>query len=107
MITACDDNFWNGLLPRIHEGEVIPVVGPGAVTFGLGDELLYPALAQRLPNELDPPLVLETAPRDLQDVIDAQRAHEQPVERIYKRLHKMVEDPDLRPGATLAALAAV
>ena len=107
MITACDDVFWEELLPRIHEGEVIPVVGPGAVTFGLGDELLYPALAQRLPNELDPPLKFEKPPRDLQEVVDAQRAAEEPVERIYKRLHKMVEDPDLRPGATLAALAAV
>ncbi len=107
MITACDDNFWDELLPRIREGEVIPVVGPGAVTFGLGDELLYPALAKRLPNELDPPLTTEKPPRDLQEVIDAQRAHEQPVERIYKRLHKMVEDPDLRPGATLSALAAI
>ncbi|MGZ5019811.1 MAG: toll/interleukin-1 receptor domain-containing protein [Chthoniobacterales bacterium] len=107
MITACDDDFWDELLPRIKEGEVIPVVGPGAVTFGLGDELLYPALAQRLPNELDPPLKLENAPRDLQEVIDAQRAHEQPVERIYKRLHKLVEDPDLRPGVTLAALAEI
>ncbi|MGZ5023977.1 MAG: hypothetical protein ACXWBS_03845, partial [Chthoniobacterales bacterium] len=107
MITACDDDFWDELLPRIKEGEVIPVVGPGAVTFGLGDELLYPALAQRLPNELDPPLKLENAPRDLQEVIDAQRAQEQPVERIYKRLHKLVEDPDLRPGVTLAALAEI
>jgi hypothetical protein len=107
MITACDDDFWEELLPRIKEGEVIPVVGPGAVTFGLGDELLYPSLAQRLPNELDPPLKFEKPPRELQEVIDAQRAAEEPVERIYKRLHKMVVDPDLRPGATLAALAAV
>ena len=29
------------------------------------------------------------------------------MERIYKRLYKIVNDPDLRPGKTLAALAAI
>src|SRR4051794_28108099 len=93
--------FWNELLPRIAEGEIVPVVGPGAVTFGAGDELLYPWLAQRLPDELDPPLTSDKVVRDLQDVVDAQRAHGQPVDRIYKRLHRIVKDPDLRPGPTL------
>lgn len=102
-----DDTFWDELLPRIGEGEVVPVVGPGAVTFGRGNELLYPWLAQRLPGELDPPLVLELPPCDLQQVVDAQRTQVQPVDRIYKRLYKIVQDPDLRPGATLAALAAI
>src|SRR5688572_23508901 len=102
-----DDEFWDDLLPRIAEGEVVPLVGPGAVTFGSSNELLYPWLAQRLPAELDPPLSLAAVPRDLQDVVDAQRAHGQPVDRIYKRLYKIVKDPDLRPGATLAALAAI
>jgi hypothetical protein len=102
-----DEEFWNDLLPRIAEGEVIPVVGPGAVTFGAGNELLYPWLAARLPSELDPPLALAAPPRDLQEVVDAQRAAGQPVDRIYKRLHRIVREPDLRPGATLAALAAI
>ena len=48
MIDELDDAFWNDLVTRIGWGEVIPVVGPGAVTFGLGDELLFPWLAQRL-----------------------------------------------------------
>jgi|SRR6516225_2157051 len=42
MIDELDDAFWNDLVTRIGWGEVIPVVGPGAVTFGLGDELLFP-----------------------------------------------------------------
>src|SRR6266480_8150146 len=107
MDVGLDDAFWNDLLVRIGEGEVVPVVGPGAVTFGLGNELLYPWLAQRLPAELDPPLSFEQPPRDLQEVVDAQRAKGRRVERIYRHLHKIVEDPDLRPGATLAALGAI
>jgi len=102
-----DDAFWNALLPAIAEGEVVPIVGPGAVTFGMGNELLYPWLAQRLPAELDPPLAIEPPARELQAIVDAQRAAGQPVDRVYKRLHRLVRDPNLRPGATLAALAAI
>src|SRR5580704_7672278 len=107
MIAELDDAFWNDLLARIGEGEVVPVVGRGAVTFGSSDELLYPWLAQRLPIELDPPLTFEKPPLDLQEVVDAQRAKDQPIERIYRRLHRIVENPDLRPGVTLTALAAI
>ncbi len=105
MNAELDEAFWDELLCRISEGEIIPIIGPGAVTFGAGDELLYPWLAQRLPPELD--LTFEKPARDLQEVVDAQRAKNQPVERIYKRLYKIVNDPDLRPGKTLAALAAI
>ena len=59
-----DDSFWNKLLKRIQEKEVVPVVGPGAVTFGRGDHLLYPWLAQVLPGKLDLPLAAATTPRN-------------------------------------------
>jgi hypothetical protein len=32
-IAELDDAFWDELLTRIGEGEVMPLVGPGAVTF--------------------------------------------------------------------------
>ena len=107
MITELNDAFWDDLLARIGEGEVVALVGPAAVAFGLGDELLYPWLVHRLPAELDPPLIFKDTPRDLQEIVDAQRKRAHPSERIYKRLFKIVENPDLRPGATLAALAAI
>ena len=69
-----EDTFWDKLLRRIQEKEVVPLVGPGAVTFGDDDELLYPWLAQLLPGKLDLPLAATTTPRDLQEVVDAQRA---------------------------------
>jgi hypothetical protein len=107
MSPELDDAFWDDLLARIGEGEVVPLVGPGAVTFGPGNELLYPWLAQRLPAELDPPLTFENPPCDLQQVVDAQRAKGKPIERIYKHLYKIVANPDLRPGITLAALSVI
>jgi TIR domain len=104
---ALDAAFWEDLLVRIREGDIVPLVGPGAVTFGAGNELLYPWLAQRLSVDLRPPLAFERPPRNIQEVVYAQRAKGQPVDRIYRNLHRIVENPDLRPGVTLSALAAV
>jgi hypothetical protein len=42
MMDELNDDFWDDLLARIGEGEVVPLVGPGAVTFGLGDENAVP-----------------------------------------------------------------
>lgn len=107
MLCELDEAFWDDLLNRVEEGEIIPVVGPGAVTFGYGDEILYPWLAGRLASELTPRLQFENPPSDLQAVVDAQRRAGQPIDRIYRRLYRMVEDRELRPGPTLAALAAI
>src|ERR1043165_3310043 len=85
-----DDFFWDHLLTRIHENEVVPIVGRGVVTFGSDDQLLYPWLARRLPAELKPPLTFENPPRDLQQVVDAQRAANQRIERIYRLLSLIV-----------------
>jgi hypothetical protein len=97
ILCEFNDASWNDLLTRIAEGEVVTVVGRGAVTFGSSDELLYPQLAQHLPSELDPPLTFEKSPPDLQEVVDAQRANGRPIERIYKHLHRIVEKP--RPAS--------
>jgi hypothetical protein len=106
-MNSLDDAFWRELLTRMAEGEVVPIVGPSAVTFGAEDQLLYPSLVQRLSTALEPPLTFVRPPHALPDIVDAQRAIGQPVERIYKRLYHMVNEPDLRPGPTLATLAAV
>jgi hypothetical protein len=107
MLCELDEPFWEELLNRVEEGEVIPIVGPGAVTFGPGDEVLYPWLAGRLAVGLNPRLQFDNPPCDLEAVVDAQRRAGQPIDRIYRHLHRIVEDPALRPGPTLAALTAI
>ncbi len=107
MLTKLDDEFWDDLLIRIKEGEVIPVVGPGAVTFGGSDELLYPWLAQKLAAEIEPRLYFETPPRDLHEIVHAQRHAGQPADRIYRKLNGILSESVLRPGSTLAALAGI
>ena len=107
MLCELDEVFWDDLLNRVEEGEVIPIVGPGAVTFGPDDEVLYPWLAEKLAAELTPRLQFESPPPDLQAVVDAQRRVGQRIDRIYQHLYRIVQNPDLRPGPTLAALAAI
>jgi hypothetical protein len=46
------DDFWEDLLDFIEQGKVIPVIGEHAVTFGEGNEPLYPWLALELANRL-------------------------------------------------------
>src|SRR5207253_5582507 len=87
MLCELDEVFWDDLLNRVEEGEVIPIVGPGAVTFGHGDEILYPWLAGRLAAELTPRLQFDNPPSDLQAVVDAQRRAGQRIDRIYNHLH--------------------
>ena len=42
------DDFWEDLLDFIEQGKVIPVIGEHAVSFGEGNEPLYPFLAREL-----------------------------------------------------------
>jgi hypothetical protein len=46
------DDFWEHLLEFIEQRKVLPVVGQHAVTFGEGNELLYPWLARELATRL-------------------------------------------------------
>jgi hypothetical protein len=46
------DDFWEDLLDFIEQGKVIPVIGEHTVTFGEGNEPLYPWLARELANRL-------------------------------------------------------
>jgi hypothetical protein len=46
------DDFWEDLLDFIEQGKIIPIIGEHAVSFGDGNEPLYPWLARELANRL-------------------------------------------------------
>ena len=105
MLCELDKVFWDDLLNRIQEGEVIPMVGPGAITFGSSDQLLYPDLAGKLVVELKLSSTFKAPPSDFHAVVDAQRAAKKPIERIYRHINELLKDRLLRPGPTLERLA--
>lgn len=107
MPCTLDELFWKQLLKRIKLGEVIPVLGPGVVTFGENDQLLIPWLAEKVAKEQDLEFPADAPPTTLQQVVDAQRKAGEPVDRIHYSVHQIVQDRDLRPGITLQRLAAI
>jgi hypothetical protein len=46
------DDFWEDLLDFVEQGKIIPVIGEHAVTFGEGNEPLYPWLALEMATRL-------------------------------------------------------
>ncbi|MCE7914784.1 MAG: toll/interleukin-1 receptor domain-containing protein [Nitrosomonas sp. PRO4] len=101
------DEEWDELIVYIENNEVIPIVGPGVVTFGRNDELLYPWLAQRVSSLLKPPLIFEKPPHKLQEIADEQHTQKRPINRIYTCLSNIIKDSNLRPGLILSALASI
>ena len=107
MTTELQDHEWDQLLSNIHNNQVIPVVGPGVVTFGKSNELLYPWLVKQMPSLLDPQLNFEQPPCSLQDIADKQQIQGQSLESFYNCLSDATLNTELRPGSTLFDLASI
>ena len=73
MITELGDAFWDQLLTRIEIQKVIPVVGPGAITFGPADDLLHPWLAEQVAAKCHLQFPGNDLPKTLQQVVDERR----------------------------------
>src|SRR6516225_3107918 len=73
MIAELDDAFWEQLLTRLKIQKVIPVVGPGSITFGSADNLLHPWLAQQVAAKCHLRFPGTDLPKALQQVVDEQR----------------------------------
>jgi hypothetical protein len=114
MIAQLDDTFWNQLLDRIEIQKVIPVVGPGAITFGLGDDLLHPWLARQVAAKCHLHFPAADMPKALQQIVDAQRSggatHEEKRERlalIHRYVFNLLHGSGVQPGVTLYRLARI
>ena len=112
MIAELDDAFWDKLLTRMEKQSVIPVVGPGAITFGADDDLLHPWLAQKVAEKCH--LQFPVLPKKLQQVVDAERDRgETPEEKserlesIHLNVFKLLNGSDVHPGVTLYRLASI
>lgn len=99
------DDQWDDLLDFIEQGKVIPIIGEGAVTFGVDDQPLYPWLAARLAERLEIPAErLGDAPT-ISRVVQEHLKRNGERNLIYSRLHRILKDPALTPGSTLRSIA--
>jgi SIR2-like domain len=114
MIAELDDAFWDQLLTRMEMQKVIPVVGPGAITFGPGDDLLHPWLAQQVAVKCRLRFPEADLPKTLQQVVDEQRrsgaTHEEKRERlalVHLYVFNLLHGSGVQPGVTLYRLASI
>ena len=115
MIAELNDLFWNELLTRIVEiQKVIPVVGPGAITFGPADNLLHPWLAQQVAAKCRLQFPATDLPKTLQQVVDEQRrggaSYEEKRERlglVHRYVFNLLTGSGLHPGVTLYRLTSI
>ena len=108
MSPNATDDFWEDLLDFIEQGKVIPVVGEHVVTFGEGNEPLYPWLARELAERLG-----VTGPRlaagfTLNDVAREHLLAGGERNAIYTRLSRILKSERCpAPGETLRDLAGI
>jgi hypothetical protein len=114
MIAELNDLFWGQLLNRMEMQKVIPVVGPGAITFGRGDDILHQWLAQKVAAKCHLQFPATDLPKTLQQVVEEQRrggaTHEEKRERlgmIHLYVCNLVTAHDVHPGVTLYRLASI
>jgi hypothetical protein len=103
-----DERLWQKLGRYLKAGKLIPVLGPGCVTFGQDDQPLYPWLAAQLVERLGiilPPDVIE--PLDLNTVSVAHIAARGSVEDLCMELDILLDSVELTPGPLLCDLARI
>jgi hypothetical protein len=102
-----NEDFWEDLLDSIEAGQVIPVVGRAAVTFGEDDKPLYPWLAKKLRASLFPNAKTKIEDLSLNDVVCHWLLDKGLRNTVYTRLNRILKEENLVPGPTLRNLASV
>jgi hypothetical protein len=101
------DDFWEDLLDFIEQGKVIPVIGEHAVSFGEGNEPLFPWLARELANRLGLNGARLAATPTLNDVAREHLLAGGERNAIYTRLSRILRERCPVPGGALRDLAGI
>ena len=107
MSSIGTEDFWEDLLDFIEQGKVIPVIGERAVSFGEGDEPLYPWLARELANRLGVPGARLAAMPTLNEVAREHMLAGGERNAIYTRLSRILRERCPEPGSALRDLAGI
>ena len=109
--SAADEKLWQRLERFLKAGTLVPVIGPGCITFGKDDQPLYPWLAEQLVERLgiEIPDNIER-PLDLHDVAGIHLATSRrttDLTDLTENLYDLLDAPDLEPGPLLCDLARI
>jgi hypothetical protein len=101
------DDFWEELLDFIEQGKIVPVIGEHAVTFGEGNEPLYPWLARELASGLGVNGTRLGGTPTLNDVAREHLLAGGERNAIYTHLYRILRKRCPMPGGTLRDLAGI
>ena len=101
------DDFWEDLFDFIEQGKVIPVIGEHVVSFGEGNEPLYPWLARELANRLGVTGARLAATPTLNEVAREHLLAGGERNAIYTRLSRILRERCPVPGGALRDLAGI
>lgn len=109
--SSADDKLWQRLERFLKAGTLVPVIGPGCITFGPDDQPLYPWLAEQLVERLgiEIPEGIER-PLDLHEVACIHLASGRRITDLTdltEILFDLLDAPGLEPGPLLCDLARV
>jgi hypothetical protein len=108
MAPASDYRLWLRFERYLKAGKLIPVLGPGCITFGEDDTLLYPWLAAQLVERLGIVLPADgTNPTTIGTVTAAHLAAHGMLEDLCMELDILLDSVELKPGAVLRDFARI
>jgi hypothetical protein len=98
---------WTALLDDVERGEVIPVLGTGAITVGPDNQPYYPGLVQRLASEQAVVLNLESGPVSLHTLAHAYIETYNDIAGLYDPVRRALRSDKSTFGRTLHQLAEI
>jgi hypothetical protein len=101
-----NEGSWEKLLDALQLQLVVPIVGPGIVTYGLDDSLLYPHLAGEVLTKILPAAKGESV-ASLDEAMGRIWREKGTLNYARKALSLLVKNQQFEPGSTLLSLARI
>ena len=100
---ASSGDFWRKIERFLKARTLVPVLGPGVITFGDDDQLLYPWLTAQVASRLG----LDPVPPGMHELVCAHLRNNGRVEDVCIEIDELLDSPGLEPGSLLKTLASV
>ena len=96
-------DFWPKIERFLEIGMLVPVLGPGVITFGENDQLLYPWVTAQVASRLG----LDPEPPTMHELVCTHLRKGGSVEEVCFEIDVLLASPAIEPGPLLKTLASV
>ena len=96
-------DFWPKIERFLEIGMLVPVLGPGVITFGENDQLLYPWVTAQVASRLG----LDPEPPAMHELVCTHLRKGGSVEEVCFEIDVLLASPAIEPGPLLKTLASV